>query len=124
MSAPTNEELRRLLDLAAKAVGKDIDQDRYDEDWGFAIRHSSKWWAPHIDDGDSRRLAVALGIAVTPYPIFSMPKHSVIAKLHRNTDQIGVPNPTEVVEAYGDDPCAATRLAVLRVAAAIGKEMP
>lgn len=120
MTAQTKEELRKLLEVAAKAHGG-ISSDGIG---GFYDMERDELWAPLLDDGDSRRLEVALGIAVTPYPIFSMPKHSVIAKLHRNTDQIGVPNPTEVVEAYGDDPCAATRLAVLRVAAAIGKEMP
>ena len=35
---------RELLELAAKAAGKDIDLSRYDENWGFAIRHMAKWF--------------------------------------------------------------------------------
>jgi hypothetical protein len=32
-------------------------------------------------------------------------------------------NPTEVVEVYGEDPCAATRKAIVKCAAEIGRGM-
>lgn len=117
MIVPTAEELRELLEKAAKAVGYSARTDLTYED-GVVV-DGGIVWKPHTDDGASRRLQVALGISVTPYPIYSLPKHSVIAKQHRNGGQMREANPTEVVEVYGDDPEAATRLAVLRCAAAV-----
>lgn len=115
---------RELLELAAKAIGM-----RW-QNWTPTIyigeTELREWpydWNPLEDDGDALRLAVTLGIALKPYPIYSMPKHSVIAKQNRQTDSIRVPNPTEVIELYGNDPYAATRRAIVRAAVAIGKEM-
>lgn len=85
-----------------------------------------KHWNPLTDDGDALRLAVSLGIKVVPYPIFGHEKHCVIASRRwwsppedDDNTYIG----PEVIEVYGDDPYAATRRAIVRAAAEIGRAM-
>ena len=91
---------RELLEMAAKAAGIEcvtptmIDHDQ---------------WNPLTDDGDALRLAVIVGIDVDHY--FDRVE-TWKAGLHGF-----------IVEAYGDDPCAATRRAIVRAAAAIGSAM-
>ncbi len=110
---------RELLELAAKAAGVDgyfasDDQDDRDE-----------YWNPLTDSGDALRLAVKLGITAIPYPIYNeSERHSVIAKQRRRSDMMRESNPTEVIEVYGNDQYAATRRAIVRAAAAIGREKP
>lgn len=89
---------RELLELAAKAAGKDIDPHRYDPDDGFAIRHTAIFWNPIADDGDALRLAVKLGIPVGVFANY--------ASIANDSDHF-----------------AATRRAIVRAAAEIGKEM-
>lgn len=103
---------RELLELAAKAAGKDIDLSRYDEDWGFAILHMAKWkwWNPLADDGDALRLAVKLDIDVRP---------SMSGKTKFRYAWINGKSYSDVnVDSY-----AATRRAIVRAAAEIGKAM-
>jgi hypothetical protein len=118
---------RELLELAAKAAGYNIrgpmvvynnyqiqDFSHIDNDW--------RNWNPLTDDGDALRLAVKLGISTLPYPVYSeCERHSVIAKQRRKSDMLREDNPTEVIELLGDDPYAATRRAIVRAAAEIGK---
>jgi len=122
-----NED-KELLELAAKAADvKWVDEcfDYYDMgrmmvDFGDGVQE----WNPLKDDGDALRLAVKLGISLTPYPIYQQDdRHSVIAKQRRTTDTMRDINPTEVVEVYDDDPYAATRRAIVRAAAEIGRGM-
>lgn len=89
---------RELLELAAKAAGMDIDPERYDDAWGFALRRTATWWNPLADDGDALRLAVKLGIDIFPW---------------RNKSQ---DQQTVGIEA-------AVRIAIVRVAAEIGRQM-
>lgn len=108
---------RELLELAAKAAGR----THYDgsPDTG---RDGDRPWNPLTDDGDALRLAVTLGISITPYPIYnSEERHSVIAKQRRRSDTMRENNPTEVMEIYGADRFSATRRAIVRAAAEIGK---
>lgn len=109
----TPAELRRLLELAAKAAGVSIDskgpwvvgQDEY----AHATRED---WMPNDDDGDSRRLQVALRIRHERHP--NAPFVAAWApNIHERFE-----------EEEGLDPCAALRIAVLRAAAAIGEAMP
>ena len=109
---------RELLEAAAKAaeIPLDSDGDRTDirENGGMPKR-----WNPLADDGDALRLAVSLGISITPYPIYrSDARHAVVAKQRRSGDTLRELNPTETLEPYGDNPCAATRRAIVRAAAA------
>ena len=87
---------RELLELAAKAAG-------VGGQWEFGYRDANgRAWNPLEDDGDALRLAVKLGITIM------FDRSSVWC------EQYGV------LERYNGDPCAATRRAIVRVAAAIG----
>ena len=121
---------RELLELAAKAAGYDV---VWNEHWQcFQHRnpspdkfgHVRHPWVPLDDDGDALRLAVKLGISITPYPIYNdEARHSVIAKQRRHSDTLREANPTEVIELHDGDPAAAWRRAIVRCAAEIGKAM-
>ena len=121
---------RELLEAAAKAAGINLDLTLRPDgkplgcsERGLAIDDVPGWWNPLTDDGDALRLAVKLNLHITPYPVYEEPKHSVVVL--RNQDfvqQMRTPhNPTEVVESYGSDPYAATRRAIVRAAAEIGR---
>ena len=99
----TNKE---LLKLAAKAAGIEADNYLFTNDgiW-FSF---DKTWNPLTDDGDALRLVVKLRLGVT------VSKYEVIVT------QFGE---TEAQENIDNDPYAATRRAIVRAAAEIGKEM-
>jgi hypothetical protein len=113
---------RELLELAAKAAGLVIFFDAARRGYFWAPSKDNptagNWWNPALSDGDAFRLAAACGIAVTPYPVYEWPKHSVIASRKSLED-----SRSEVVERYGSDPLSATRRAITRVAAEIGRGM-
>ena len=108
-------ELRELLELAAKAAG--IEHHGYCSD-GYLLTGDGESgaytrWNPRHDDGDAFRLAVKLRIAVTH------PEGDDLVRVWYGDMWTG-----PIYEYLGDDPCAATRLAILRAAAEIGKAMP
>jgi hypothetical protein len=120
---------RELLELAAKAAGIEnlgwaAMSDAMQAITGVPERRGL--WNPLTDDGDALRLAVKLGIAVCPYPIYSPKKHSVVARrlspAPADDDENTFVGP-ELVEPFGssDSPCAATRRAIVRAAAEIGR---
>lgn len=118
---------KELLELAAKAAGLIL--NTYPDEDFFRANHiglGEHWnpkWNPLDDDGDAFRLAVKLGLAVVPYPIYAKPKHSVIAKQYSNARYFrgeGQDVLIEEIEVYGDDPAAATRRCIVRAAASIG----
>lgn len=109
---------RQLLELAAKAAKRTFHWDGDVLVLDDPQPHECSAWNPLTDDGDALRLAVKLAIAVTPHPIYRHPKHSVEASRKPLDYAQG-----EVIELYGDDPCAATRRAIVRAAAAIGKSL-
>ena len=101
---------KELLELAAKAAGVELKWSRpYKILWDFSEVPD---WNPLTDDGDALRLAVKLGLWIYM-------RENYIDVM---TD---VAKPIEVfmTEPYGDDPYAATRQAILRVAAEIGRTM-
>ena len=105
---------RELLEMAAKAAGAEFEVS--DEDGVYLhqpIGGVSGFWNPLTDDGDALRLAVKLSIA----PVFD-PRFSVV-----HADPIGTVLDAVSVD-YGTDPYAATRRAIVRAAAEIGKAMP
>lgn len=116
---------RTMLELAVKAAGIEYWVVR------FAPRSSpiekihvtkdgeTVEWNPLTDDGDALRLAVKLGLSITPYPIYNLERHSVIVKQRRASDTLREPNPTEVAEVYNGDPLSATRRAIVRAAAEV-----
>ena len=103
---------REPLELAAKAAGYDVKphaNNRSSPDLLFTLR--GKNWNPLTDDGDALRLAVKLGFDLQ---IFNGSKNTTATERERFT---------ECREAHGTDPYAATRRAIVRAAAEIGKQM-
>ncbi len=91
---------RELLELAAKAAGCSyIPGESWEEGAG---------WNPLDDDGDALRLAMALMM-------------DVLTERGRTACHTDVGT---VIIDHGDDPYAATRRAIVRAAAAIGRRMP
>jgi len=101
-----NDKELELLKLAAKAAGNDY---KHDNSFWAHEDHCAYWsyadlctcggrWNPLTDDGDALRLAVNLDIDVAKVQIKFWDKHSI-------------------------NPYAATRRAIVRAAAEIGKEM-
>lgn len=118
MTAKTDRE---LLELAAKAAGYDtshpMNTERLSLDppvdalWvsaGGKLAHTG--WNPLANDGDALRLAVKLSILVDPESIGGATT-CVVPRIFYDD----VP--------HGDDPCAATRRAIVRAAAAIGETL-
>lgn len=89
-----------LLELAAKA--SDIP-----ENWIV----DGKTWNPLANDGDALRLAVRLGLTMRV-------KHKTKAT------HIGSHAEAQLGEPHRDDPYAATRRAIVRAAAVIGRSAP
>lgn len=109
---------RELLELAARAAGYTVDYNKVSG--RFSIQHipgivRDVWrrWDPIGDDGDALRLAVKLDIHISLYgPDTGM-----------NTWVID--GDAETFDSdYGEDPCAAVRLLIVRAAAFIGAKLP
>ena len=98
---------RELLELAAKAAGYD-----YAKHGGYIVVDGIPGnWNPLTDDGDALRLAVKLQIIFGKYDDYA--------------NAGGIANDVDIVVwAHEEkDPYAATRRAIVRAAAEIGKEM-
>jgi hypothetical protein len=99
---------KELLELAAKAAKIDWFRNTVSGLWN----KEGDIWNPLTDDGDALRLAVKLGIS--PVFLYSKLESSFergISARHMEID----------CEQWGDDLNAATRRAITRAAAEIGK---
>lgn len=99
-----NDTDRELLELAAKAAGIELTwdcEDRFGEPWTVINGVVCAYWNPLEDDGDALRLAVELNILKNAY-LESWIAHEV---------------------GKGLDWYAATRRAITRAAAEIGRNM-
>lgn len=104
---------KELLELAAKAVGYEL-EERYtkqNEFWPW-IEELQTIWNPLTDDGDALRLAVKLGLDMSFNNLYDDS-----TMVSRDTDWM--------VEFHREDndPYAATRRAIVRAAAEIGRTM-
>ena len=110
---------RELLELAAKAAeyqkieyhnlkGSMLDV-RYGRD--EAIWNDEDYWNPLVDDGEAFRLAVKLRLLINMI--------ALTKKINVFSKNVNV----SVTEPEGSDPYAATRRAIVRAAAEIGKGM-
>ena len=89
---------KELLEYAAKAAGIEVEWSDITECfWG-----DGDSWVPLDDDGDALRLAVKLELRVAWYE----------GKVYVDY----------IVEQYDNDPYAATRRAIVRAAAEIGRQ--
>jgi len=102
---------RELLELAAKAAGIDFRPGVGGGIWIPAGSHLQREWNPLIDDGDALRLAVKLGIS-------SGPDYDEAAAVAFARDS------SDFQEPNGSDPYTATRRAIVRAAAEIGRAKP
>jgi len=90
---------KELLELAANAAGCSYSQ-------------VEDIWNPLTDDGDALRLAVKLNIVV-----WECAQYNRAMAFVRHGSASG-----EYWELVGEDPCAATRRAIVKAAAEIGKQ--
>src|SRR5690554_3623506 len=98
---------RELLELAAKAAG-------YNAFPGHAAQMMDSGWNPLEDDGDALRLAVTLGLIVD----IGLDEHVTAVDYTTPLAEDGF-----VLEGHFPDRCAATRRAIVRAAAEIGRSM-
>ena len=115
----TNQE---LLEYAAKAAGLEI--NKTSTGTLFVRKGVSQWdeWNPLTDDGDALRLAVKLKMFVGPSdPIYIGNDEYAYGVDVEYVNEYG--KIFSFIEKHGDDPYAATRRAIVRAAAEIGKEM-
>lgn len=110
---------RELLEMAAKAAGIPVewDGDGFVRPVPFKGFTNYEPWNPLTADGDALRLAVKLGIEVHPDREVS---EVVTAFCVHRPNLIGL----NTYEEFGNDEMAATRRAIVRAAAEIGKAMP
>ena len=110
---------RELLELAAKAARIDYSHDN--ANWKHED-HCAFWsyddlctcgarWNPLADDGDALRLAVRLGLTVSQL------------MFNREVEVIDYDETVFANEFHEPDPAAATRRAIVRAAAEIGRNM-
>jgi len=107
---------RELLELAAKAAGIDWIKDCVWIENGFyspLAKHERISWNPLTDDGDALRLAVKLKMTIDRSEV--EPAAFVYCDWRDSY--------VEVLAKHGDDPYAATRRAIVRAAAEIGREL-
>lgn len=116
-----------LLELAAKAAGVDVPKkfgpwDQYSDSRGFERVNMDgsavKWrWSPLTDDGDALRLAVKAGIAFryerNAPPELHLPRECAIA----------ITGNGRYFSDVAKDEMTATRRAIVRAAAEIGRGM-
>jgi len=120
---------RKLLELAAKAAGYVVlaslaghaDGTTHwwkGAAWGLQIEGIDGIWNPLVDDGDAFRLSVKLGLLICQ----SAYKPGENAWGFVSTAWYGQQVELES-EKFTDDPYAATRRAIVRAAAEIGRTM-
>lgn len=115
---------RELLELAAKAAGYEV----FEATWckGFFCRYigevdkdgerANTPWNPLKDDGDALRLACSLGLSI--YPIAR-------TTTGQSCSAVGTASRGRLSEVIcSTDTLAATRCAIVRAAAEIGRAMP
>ena len=120
MTAKTTD--KELLELAAKAAGIELISwtnmyDACDEIGGrrFITRPRGEPWNPLEDDGDALRLAVKLNIEFACFDDSQKVNAGVWSE-----DS----TPYDCMTPYNGDKQAATRRAIVRAAAEIGRAMP
>jgi len=112
----TKHEDHELLKLAAKAAKYDYEIRKEANPYSMRFEHNfylrnKIYWNPLEDDGDALRLAVKLGLMVD-------------ISLRMGESEAGSNNATYQCELHkNSDPCTATRRAIVRAAAEIGKGM-
>ena len=115
---------RELLELAAKAAGMNMKAWKWYD--GLAPHFhlmiddmpTANTWNPLTDDGDALRLAVKLGLEVSMGAVGRHPETGEVFGMTYVTSA-----DYDCLEKHSDDPYAATRRAIVRAAAEIGRTM-
>lgn len=112
-----NKELLELAALAAGVTGtyRALDSDfegKFSE--GISEHYGYKWWNPLDDDGDAVRLMVVLRLDI----LWAEHERSVVVCNDSSND-----DPVTEKVRFTTDPLSATRRAIVRAAAEIGKSM-
>ena len=105
-------EDKELLELAANAACLHVKVSS-NSGRGLKVHGNCNWWNPLTDDGDALRLAVSLGFIVD----IDTEEHYTEIEFTSNYED------KSVSEGHGFDATEATRRAITRAAAQIGKEM-
>ena len=111
---------REYLEFAAKAAGivgeyESWTYQGFNEGIRQVLNGIKCWkpWNPLTDDGDALRLMVKLGLGVS------------VPLGYKRTDVVAFSDSRiNAIESHGSDPLAATRRAIVRAAAEIGRQMP
>ena len=103
---------KELLELAAKAEGHGVEFDEASGLFWYDNIYTGLLWNPLHNDGDALRLAVKLQIIVGRYD-----NYVNASPLHDGAKEVVIWNHNE------KDPYAATRRAIVRAAAEIGKTL-
>lgn len=104
---------KELLELAAKAAGYSLHiwGAKGEENVVRVDEEAHYRWNPLTDDGDALRLAVKLAMWIYEYST-----HVAVAATYNDTRY-------QMQESVNDDPYAATRRAIVRATAEIGRKM-
>lgn len=105
---------RELLELAAKAAGISVKYNEASGLFWLGDKFTGLWWDPLTNDGDALRLAVKLGLDLY------IDDESFDERYTQASNASGCAKATE---RHSPDPYAATRRAIVRAAAEIGKEL-
>ena len=108
---------RELLEAAAKAAGIKLLWGGVNKDVA-RIDDEMQLWNPITDDGDALRLAVKLGFTVGPHLGAT---YAGVAPCPDDFEDGKFP--IRIAQMHNDDPYAATRRAIVRAAAEIGRNM-
>jgi hypothetical protein len=115
----TNVADRELLELASKASAIALDWDGPPDEWQplYYEGKTYHYWNPLTDDGDAMRLAVKLSQLDGGLALLLNSRFGSVSFAQCFTNE-NVVSPDEHMQ---DDPYAATRRAITRAAAEIGK---
>lgn len=106
---------RELLELAAKAAGIEVFFDDDGDCYRVKASGNRNYWNPIAFDGDALRLAIKLKITIQ-FPWDHKCKLMQETRCWNDSDD-------PAIEEHKDDPYAATRRAIVRAAAEIGRQM-
>lgn len=115
---------RELLEMAAKAAGVEYDPKQFSQFGLWLVIHGEpseyqrRYWNPLKDDGDALRLAVKLNIEFACFDDKQSVNAGVWSAEHKWNEVWDCMTP------YNGDKLAATRRAIVRAAAEIGKAVP
>ena len=108
---------RELLELAAKAAGIELSKAEWHDDGFYWMPVGAGFWNPLTDDNDALRLVVKLKMRLL------VTESCAAVDIYADGAWAGEIKVGCMDSGWNEDPHAATRRAIVRAAAEIGKEM-